>query len=146
MDGRIGAVDADVHLAHAERPEPRRLFLRDQQRIGLQANVEVQAPRMLDQLEEVGSKEDLATAERQIERAGPGDVFEERLQLLGRQLRPPLDHPVAVNAPLVTAHREVDVDGERNVPPYRFLKEPVDQIGHCGLRTSVRSCTCRPRP
>src|SRR5438876_7763320 len=130
VDGPIGAVDADIDLAHGERPEPRRLFRRDQKRVGFQADIEAKPPRVLDQLEKILPQEDLAAAEREIERPGSGHVVEERLQLVRRQLRAPLDYPVAVNAPLVAAHGQVDLDGERDVPPHGLLKEPVGQIGH----------------
>ena len=50
VDGGISAVDADVHLTNAERFEPFRLGLRDQKRIRLQADVEVEPPCVLDQL------------------------------------------------------------------------------------------------
>src|SRR2546423_302196 len=101
---------------------------------------------MLEQLEQVFPEEDLAAAEREVEGAGPGHVVQERRQLSRRQLRPLLDHPVAMNAALVAAHGEVDVDGERDVESHALLEKPFDEIWHrASVRTSFCSC-CRRRP
>src|SRR5207244_4933775 len=97
-------------------PQARPWFRRDQLLVGLQPLVEASATRVRDQLEEILSQEDLAAAEREIERSGARQGVQERRELTRRQLRPPLDHPVAVDAVLVAAHGEVDVDGERDVP------------------------------
>src|SRR5256714_14909768 len=85
---------------------------------------------MLEQLEQVFPEEALAAAEREVEGAGPGHVVQESRQLSRRQLRPLLDHPVAMDATLVAAHGEVDVDGERDAPPHALLKQPIDQVRH----------------
>ena len=85
---------------------------------------------MLDQLEEILSQKDLAAAEREIERASPGDVVEQPLQLVRGELRPVLDHPVAVNAPLVAPHGEIDMDGQRDVERHALVKQPLGEIRH----------------
>src|SRR5207302_10294169 len=99
------------------------------------------SPRVRDQLEEILSQEDLAAAEREIERSGACQVVQERRELTRRQLRPPLDHPVAVDAVLVAAHGEVDVDGERDVPRHARPEQPVGRSQHrvapSGLREEV---------
>src|SRR5438552_6844412 len=50
-----------------------------------------------------------------------------------------LDHPVAMNAALVAAHGEVDVDGERDVERHALLEKPFDEIRQDRKSTRLNS-------
>src|SRR3989454_10040293 len=69
-------------------------------------------------------------AERQVQRSGPGQIVQQRLHLVRRELRPSLDHPVAMDTALVATHGEVDVDGQRDVQRLGLPRQPLGQVRH----------------
>ena len=91
-----------------------RVRLRDQHRVGLDLDVELQRPRIGEQLEEVLAEQQLAAAENQEHRAGRRQLIEHVLHFGRRHLAVIVVVEIAVHATLVAAIRQIEMHRQRN--------------------------------
>ena len=97
--------------------------------IGLDLNVEKQAPGILHDFQEILAHEDLAATENEEKHAGFGELIEHVLDLGRGHLAFVVVIEIAMNAAFVAAVGDVEVNAEGNAQLHRLIVH-LDQQAH----------------
>ena len=119
-------IQADLYLLDVEFAEATRLFFANEDRVGLELDVEAESAGVLDDFEAVGANQRLAAADGQEEHAGCGELIENMLDFGGGHFAVAGVIEIAVFAALVAAIGDVEMDAQR----YTVKHGALIEIGH----------------
>ena len=125
-------IDADLNRIDAQLAKSLRFLLVDHDRVGLDLDVEHEAPRVFDNLKEVAAHKNLAAAERDKENAGFGQLIKCVLDFSGRHLAVVVVIEITMHAALVAAIRDIHVNREGYAQIKGFLAHFTHQA-HQGV-------------
>src|SRR6266403_2488887 len=123
------AINADLHAPHAKFAQLRGTSSRNEQRIGLQADVEMQPPRGGQNFVKIRAQEDFAAAEGQKKSSRARQIIQHLQTLGGGQFPMIVVIQIAVHAALVTAVSQIKMHAERPVLLHRARDQTIHYRG-----------------
>src|SRR5206468_9333699 len=131
-------IDADLDSVKPQLRQPVRFFFADHDGVRLDLDAEQQRARMLQQLEEVASQENLAAAEHQKEDSGRGKLIEQIFDLGRGHFAVVVVVEIAVDAPLIAAVSNVQLDAQGDAQFERSCAHFLHQAHDIGSSETFR--------